>query len=308
MPAHGNVVPIGFLSSRLVLPTLGAPILPRTGSRASVTAAPDAPREIASGVFCHRIPGRTRTNVYFVRSGSGWALVDAGWRGDGAGIAAVAEALCGRDGPPAAILLSHAHPDHAGSARELARAWGAPVFVHPAELAVARGDFEAMTAYAGPLDRRLILPMMRLVGRRRREAMLARSSLGEGVRSLDLEGTIASLPDWRWVPSPGHTPGHVSFWRPTDRVLLSGDALVTVRVNALSGILFGAAGISGPPRYTTWSWPRAVHSIVRLADLEPTVLGAGHGLPLLSSGTSTIVAGFARGLLPTAPGGAATHL
>jgi glyoxylase-like metal-dependent hydrolase (beta-lactamase superfamily II) len=265
-----------------------------------VTPTPSAPREIAPGVFCLRIPGRTQTNVYFVRSGSHWALIDAGWAGDGARIAAAAASVSGPDGPPGAILLTHAHPDHDGSARELARAWGASVYVHPAELAIARGDFEAMIAYAGPLDGWLILPLMRAMGRRRREALLARSSLGDALRGLDPAGTIPSLPDWLWIHTPGHTPGHVSFFRPTDRVLLSGDALVTVRVNAPAGILFGSPGMSGPPRYTTWSWPRAVESILHLADLEPNVLGAGHGIPAVGSDTSKAVADFARRLAPSA--------
>jgi glyoxylase-like metal-dependent hydrolase (beta-lactamase superfamily II) len=257
--------------------------------------------QIASGVFSLRLPGRTQTNIYFVRSGPHWALIDAGWQGDGARIAAAASTLRGPAGPPAVIVLTHAHPDHAGAARQLAGAWGAAVYVHPAELAIARGDFEAMTTYAGPLDRWLVLPLMRAAGPRRRQALLARSSLGDVAQSLDPEGMISSLPDWRWIHSPGHTPGHVALFRPTDRVLLSGDALLTLRVNTPSGMLLGSRGMSGPPRYTTWSWPRAVASIARLASLEPGVLGPGHGLPALGPDTAAVVADFARRLRPADP-------
>lgn len=241
--------------------------------------------EVATGVFCLGPRGRTQTDVYLVRSGSAWALVDAGWAGDAARIAAAAAELFG-PGAPAAILLTHAHPDHAGSARELALAWGCPVYVHPAELAIARGDFAAMAQYAGPLDRWLILPVMRAMGRRRRDAMLERSSLGGVVRALDPAGPVPGLPDWSCVPTPGHTPGHVSFFRPTDRVLISGDAAVTLRVNSLAGFVRGAAGLSGPPRYTSWSWRAAQQSIAVLAGLEPAVLAGGHGTPMAGAGTA----------------------
>ena len=263
-----------------------------------MTASPNSPLEIAPDVLCLQLPGRSRTNVYFLRSASRWALVDAGWAGDGPVIAGAAATVCGRDGPPAVIVLTHVHPDHAGSARELARTWAAPVYVHPAELAIARGDFEAMVASAGPLDRWVILPLMRAAGRRRRDALIARSSLADVVLGLAPDGAIPGLPDWEWIHSPGHTPGHVALFRSADRVLLSGDALVTVRVNTPSGILFGSPGMSGPPRYTTWSWPRAVESIGAIAALEPRVLGGGHGSPATDPDTPATVAAYARSVRP----------
>ena len=114
---------------------------------------------------------------------------------------------------PSAILLTHVHPDHEGAARELAEAWGCPVFAHPAEIPIATGDFAAMVRYAGPLDRWLILPLMRAVGRRRREAILAGGSLAGIVQPLPPDGAIPGLADWRWIATPGHTPGHVAYVR-----------------------------------------------------------------------------------------------
>jgi len=76
------------------------------------------------------------------------------------------------DTRPASILLTHFHPDHAGSALQLARIWDCPVYVHPDELPLANGDFAAIAKYAGPLDHWVVVPLMRAMGRRRREAML----------------------------------------------------------------------------------------------------------------------------------------
>ncbi len=264
------------------------------------SATREAPRatgataiEIAPSVHLLGPWGRTQTNVYLLNAGSSWVLVDAGWGSDGSRIQAAARSLLGSELTPSAILLTHAHPDHAGSARELAQAWGCPVFAHPDELPLATGDFAAMSRYAGPLDRWLILPVMRAIGRRRRGAALAGSSLAGIVQPLGPEGAIPGLQGWKWTPTPGHTPGHVAYVRARDRVVLSGDALLTLEVNSWAGILRQRQGLSGPPWYTTWDRHAAMASISRIADLEPGVLAGGHGLPLAGPGTAAAVRAFA---------------
>ena len=250
--------------------------------------------EIAPDVFSLGPWGRTQTNVTFVRSGPSWVLIDAGWEKDGPRIAQAAASLVGASGRPAAILLTHCHPDHAGSARELARAWDCAVHMHPAELPIARGDFASMRASAGPLDRWVILPVMRAMGWRWREALLARSSLGDVARSFDPVGEVPGLGGWQCLPTPGHTPGHVAYFRPSDRVLIAGDALLTLQVNSWSGLLQGRQGLSAPPWYTTWDRRAARDSIATLVRLEPTVLAGGHGNPLTGPGTADLVRAFAE--------------
>jgi glyoxylase-like metal-dependent hydrolase (beta-lactamase superfamily II) len=254
----------------------------------------DLAREIASDVFCLGPWGRTQTDVYFVRTGSSWVLIDAGWAGDLSRIQRAAGSLFGADSRPAAILLTHCHPDHAGSARQLALAWGCSVYMHPDELPVATADFAAMMASAGPLDRYLILPLMRAIGRRRREAVLSKSSLGDVARTFEPGAGVPGLTGWEWVPTPGHTPGHVSYLRPSDRVLITGDALVTLQVNTWAGLPLQRPGLSGPPWYTTWSPRAARESIERLARLEPTVLAGGHGRPMTGAGTAQALSAYAK--------------
>ncbi len=237
--------------------------------------------------------GRTQTNAYLVRAGSSWFLVDAGWENDDRRIQAAVESLLGPGLAPSAILLTHAHPDHEGSAHELANAWGCPVFVHPVEIPLATGDFAAMVRFAGPLDRWLILPLMRAVGRRRRKAILDGSSLAGIVQPLEPGGAIPGMEGWQWIHTPGHTPGHVAYVRTLDRVVISGDAILTLEVNAWSGILRQQQGLSGPPWYTTWNREAAAASIARIADLEPSVLAGGHGLPLTGPATAAAVRAFA---------------
>ena len=251
-------------------------------------------REIAPDVYCLGPKGRTQTDVYFVGSGSSWALIDAGWAKDGPSIKQAAEAVFGADTPPAAILLTHVHPDHDGSALELARVWDCSVYVHPDELPIANGDFATITKYAGPLDHLVVLPLMRAMGRRRREAILARSSLKDVARAFDPSATVPGLPGWECIPTPGHTPGHVSFFRASDRVLITGDAVVTMRLNSLAGLLLQRQGLSGPPRYTSWNWRTAKASAATLARLGPLVLAGGHGTPRTGVETAGALRAFAE--------------
>jgi glyoxylase-like metal-dependent hydrolase (beta-lactamase superfamily II) len=247
-----------------------------------------SPAEIASGVFCIGPHGRTQTNVYLVRAGSTWALVDAGWAGDFERIQAAVRGIVGSGDMPSAILATHAHPDHTGAAWALAEAWHCPILLHELELPLAGGDFAAMNRYAGPLDRYVILPTMRVIGKRRREAALSAASFASLVRPLPPGGRIPELEGWRWIATPGHTPGHVSFLRSADRIILSGDALVTLRVNALTGFVLGRQGFSGPPWYTTWNKQLARASVRRLAAHEPSVVAGGHGRPM--AGPETVAA------------------
>lgn len=238
------------------------------------------PRDVAAGVYYLSLRG---SNVYFVRSGSSWALIDTGWGNNADLIQEAAESLFGPGARPAAILLTHAHPDHVGSAVELARRWGLPVYVHPDELSLAFSDFSAITAYANLLDRWIVLPLMRVMGRKRREAMLSSSSLRDVARAFEPSAGVPGLPDWECIPTPGHTPGHVAFFRRDDRVLIAGDAVLTA---ALGGLLPSRQRISLPPYVSSWNWRQTKDSIVTLAKLEPRVLATGHGVPMAGAGVS----------------------
>ena len=83
----------------------------------------------------------------------------------------------------------------------------------------------------------------------------------------------------------------MSFLRPADRVLITGDALVTVELNRLTRLL--RPGLSEPPWYTTWDRRSARDSIRTLAGHEATAVLPGHGAPLVGIGTTEQVDAFA---------------
>jgi deazaflavin-dependent oxidoreductase (nitroreductase family) len=116
--------------------------------------------------------------------------------------------------------------------------------------------------------------------------MRADGDLRKVVRALDPQAAVPGLSDWRCVPTPGHTPGHVAFHRPSDGVLIAGDAVLTLNANSVRDVVLRRQRLAGPPRYFTWSWPAATESVAGLAALEPHVLATGHGTPLSGAGTA----------------------
>jgi glyoxylase-like metal-dependent hydrolase (beta-lactamase superfamily II) len=94
------------------------------------------------------------------------------------------------------------------------------------------------------------------------------------------DGSLPFLPDWKYIHTPGHSPGHISLFRKRDRVLLAGDAVVTTRQESVWSVMMQTRKVTGPPRYFTCDWAAAAESVKALADLEPETLATGHGQPM----------------------------
>ena len=205
----------------------------------------------------------------------GWVLVDAGILGTKSTILKGAASRFGPNSRPAAILQTHGHFDHIGALEDLSDEWDVPIYAHPLEAPFLTGQrsYEAPdTAADGG-----IMPKL--------APLFPRSPIdvSRRLRFLPDDGSVPSLPGWRWLHTPGHTPGHVSFWRETDRTLIAGDAVVTTGQESAYEVLAQAPEMHGPPRYFTPDWVAAAASVRKIAALEPDLLVTGHGRAMAGS-------------------------
>ncbi len=210
-------------------------------------------------------------NAYFVgHPGGPWAVIDTGLPGRASHIFETAEARFGADSRPKAIYLTHGHFDHAGSALALAEKWDVPIYAHPMELPylTGRSDYPPPDPTMGGA----IAFLSRFMPYRARD-------LGQRLRPLP-SSDLPGLEGWEWLSTPGHSPGHVSFFRRSDRVLLAGDAFATMNMDSWSGLVSGRKRLwrAGAPFNCDWQATR--DSVQRLAELRPNVVGCGHGIPM----------------------------
>ena len=249
------------------------------------------PAEIANGVA--HLPVSI-ANVYFVGPRGGpWVLIDTSLPGSAVKIREAAETLYGPNARPEAILLTHGHYDHSGSAFELATSWNVPILAHPLELPYLTGQ-----SLYPPLDP-TAPGFMAFLGR----FMPARTlDLSGRVRPLPRDGEIPGMPGWQCHHTPGHAPGHVVFFRPADATLLAGDAITTMNTDNLFDALAKKKQICGPPTPITYDWNGAGESIRFLAGLRPLTIAAGHGNPMLGSEASDELLDFAANFRPPSHG------
>lgn len=223
---------------------------------------------VASGVFGLRI---VLVNVYAVTTTAGWVLIDAGLPMSEGRIRRWAETQFSRP-KPSAIILTHGHFDHVGSLPDLARDWDVPVYAHPSEFPYLRGQskYPPPDPSAGGGLMSLLAPFY----------PRGPIDLGDRVQPLPADGSVPHLEDWKWIHTPGHTAGHVSFFRNSDRCLLVGDAFCTTKQESLLSIANQTPELHGPPAYYTSNWDAAKASVEILADLKPHVVAPGHGSPM----------------------------
>ena len=127
-------------------------------------------------------------------------------------------------------------------------------------------------------------------------------NLGNMVRPLPSNQSVPYLPDWSYIHTPGHTPGHVSFFRNTDKALIAGDAFVTIHSESAVDNITLKKTVSGPPKYFTPNWISAAFSVKKLRDLRPTVAATGHGQVMrgeaLNSGLDKLANNFQELAMP----------
>jgi glyoxylase-like metal-dependent hydrolase (beta-lactamase superfamily II) len=208
--------------------------------------------------------------IFYGRPGErGWVLIDAGIPGSAEAIFKAAAERFGEHTPPAAIVLTHGHFDHVGALAELAAEWETPIYAHRLEHPFLNGS----RAYPPPRPDVGGGLMARASGLFPRKPI----DVSRGLALLSANNEVPFMPGWRCIPTPGHTPGHVSLWREADRTLIAGDAFITTRQESAYAVLLQKPEMHGPPQYYTPDWDAARDSVQRLAALEPELVVTGHG-------------------------------
>lgn len=174
-----------------------------------------------------------------------------------------------------AIALTHAHGDHAGAMKDLAARLGVPVWCGAADReATESGRMVLSPAFRRPALAKVANAAAGFDGNRVERTLAEGDSLSAGFTVLD---------------TPGHSPGHVSFWRESDRTLICGD--VFFNMNALTTV----PGLREPIALFTPDPAENRESERRLAALKPASVGFGHG-PVLSDDAARKLRDFAAEL------------
>lgn len=210
-------------------------------------------------------------NVFFAGTSDGWVLIDAGMPRSADMIITAAEERFG-EASPQAIVLTHGHFDHVGDIVNLIEHWNVPVYAHEMELPYLTGQQnypEGDPSVGGGLVS-LLSPLFPNQG----------INLGHNVKALPAGDSVPFLEGWRWIHTPGHSPGHISLFRDSDRTLIAGDAFVTVKQESLYNVFTQDIEVNGPPKYFTTHWVQARDSVKTLASLTPDLAITGHGQPI----------------------------
>jgi hydroxyacylglutathione hydrolase len=210
-------------------------------------------RQLAEDV--HQLRGwpPNAINVYLV----GDVLIDAGTR---RAERRITRQIAGR--PVAAHALTHAHPDHQGSSHAICERLGIPLWC-------GQGDVPAIetpggVVGSGPQTWATFVQRRFWVG----PAHPVARALVEG----------DEVAGFTVLETPGHSPGHVAYWRESDRVLIAGDVLTNVN------LMTGRPGLHEPLAAFTPDPSRNRASARRLAELTPRLTCFGHGPPLSDPG------------------------
>jgi glyoxylase-like metal-dependent hydrolase (beta-lactamase superfamily II) len=154
--------------------------------------------------------------------------------------------------------LTHAHPDHQGASHAVCEALGLPLWCSESDASAMETEGLIMALMPPHWLSRAVGPRWsgppHRVDRRLRE--------GDEVGGF------------RVIETPGHTIGHIAFWREHDRVLVLGDVLANMN------IWTGLPMLREPERIFSLDPDLNRRSAARLAELEPRLVCFGHGPPL----------------------------
>jgi glyoxylase-like metal-dependent hydrolase (beta-lactamase superfamily II) len=201
-------------------------------------------KQVAEGVWRLSERPAPLINVYLV----GDVLIDAGRKTDRRRIFRQLE---GRE--ISLLALTHAHPDHQGTAKEICERRGIPLACHVDDVDAMEGG--QPTSAGADLASRLIVRFWQGPSH----------PVDRPLREGD------EVAGFRVIHAPGHSPGEVIFFRDDDRVAICGDVIRNLSYLTMRSV------IKEPPDAFTYDPGENRRSIHKLAELGPSVILPGHG-------------------------------
>jgi glyoxylase-like metal-dependent hydrolase (beta-lactamase superfamily II) len=153
------------------------------------------------------------------------------------------------------VALTHCHPDHQGTAKVMCTRFGVPLACHAADVPAMEGRVPMQP------DNRLVRFVQRYF-----------AGPPYPVERVLQDGE--ALAGFSVIHAPGHSPGHVIFFRERDRLAIAGDLIANIH------FLTGRTGLREPPAYASTDKAQNRRSMQLLLDLNPVIVCLGHGPPV----------------------------
>ncbi len=196
-------------------------------------------------------------NLYLIDEPDGLTLIDTGIARSGPKLVLQKISELGRQpGDLKRILITHADPDHTGGAAELKAKTGATVYASAIEKpAIERGGTSRNVA-----GNAIVKAIFGVMGKLMPTPPVPVDQISVGGQTLPILGGLNVL------ATPGHTPGHLSFYIPSQHTLIAGDAW-----NAMTGTL------AFKPAPVHWDYTVGRESVKLLEQVGAKTIWCGHG-------------------------------
>ena len=224
-------------------------------------------QETAPGVFFVEGPA---SNWIVVRDGTGYMLIDSGYPADRDIVLGSIRSLGLDPADARAVLITHGHVDHTGSAAYFSEAFGTPVLCSPEELAHVQGREKHQVTFGQVLVRawrpRVFRWMLHVIKAKALQAQpVTRAEAWNPARLRDLPGAPEA------VLLPGHTPGNAAILFPAAGAIAVGDSFVTAHpISRAAGPQMLHSMYHSDPA-------AALEATRRLDGVDASVILPGHG-------------------------------